>query len=184
MAPKTAEELSQFVLPLFVPDDRHERPDRAGSCVLVRVFDRHFVVTARHVFGSLDRQTFFLGRQGARLIEFTVPGIYTVNGPPEDDVAVIPLSDTQLSRMTGLAFITEQFVEGEGDPPPFPGDEYIVFGFPDSNSQFKPDRRLKDIKQNSFYFQTVAKPPEVAARVGCSLESHMFLKFDPEDISV
>ena len=90
MALKIAEELSQFVLPLCVPDDRHERPDRAGSCVLVRVFDRHFVVTARHVFGSLDRQTFFLGLQGARLIEFTVPGIYTVNRPPEDlDVAVI-----------------------------------------------------------------------------------------------
>lgn len=158
----TNPELSQSVLPLFVPHDQNpERPDRAGSCVLVRLFDRHFVVTVKHVFGRFDKQLFFLGRPGFPLIPLTVGGLYTTD---DLDVAVIPLSDTQLATLGDLVFIPEHFVDGDPEQRPRPSDAYVVFGFPDSNSQFTLDHKLRKIKQLPFRLSDGGKTRHRGAR--------------------
>ena len=149
MSAPTAAILAESVLPVFVPDERHgEIPDRAGTCVLVRLNSRHFVVTAKHNFGDFTKQQFFVGRPRlGQVIPFHVGGIYTVN---DLDVAVIPLNDEHLALLGGLAFIPEPYIEREHDRQPPSDDEFIVFGFPDSNSQFRVNRPTRKIDQNSF----------------------------------
>lgn len=182
VAEATSELLAESVLPLFVPDP--ESPARAGSCVLVRLFDRHFIVTARHVFGDRTRQVYFVGRKRSKLIQLNVPGMYTI-GPPEDlDVAVIPLTAPQLQMFVGLRFIPEKWIELHAWEYSARRDEFVVFGFPDSNSQFRPDRRRRRIQQNSFYFRTTAAQPEIAAREGFDPGTHFLVEFDPRQITV
>jgi hypothetical protein len=75
MKPGDREALAKSVLPMFVADDRDPpAPRRTGSCVLVRIFRRPFIVTARHVFEKFDRQLYFVGRSGSRLIPLHIEG--------------------------------------------------------------------------------------------------------------
>jgi hypothetical protein len=180
-----ADSLAQSVVPLFVPHDQDpERPERAGSCVLVRLFDRDFVVTARHVFGDRTRQEYFLGRRGSNLITFTVPGMFTVKSADEDlDVAVIALTPTQTASLAGLVFIPEESVEIKAGQPS-PRDEYVVFGFPDSHAQFRLDRPHRNIRQKSFYFRTGAARSEISASEGFNHDTHLAVEFDPQWITV
>jgi hypothetical protein len=185
MAEPTSDQLAQSVLPLFVPNDSDpEAPARAGSCVLVRLFNRHFVVTARHVFGDLARRMYFVGRNGSKLIPFAVPGVYTI-GPPENlDAALVPLSGSQFDGLKGFRFISEQWIELEAGHYSAQRDEFVVFGFPDSNSQFRPNRPLRNIRQNSFYFRTTAARPAIAQRENIDSNTHFLVEFDPRQITV
>lgn len=133
------------------------------------------MVTAKHVFGDLDRQVFFVGRRGAQLIQLTVPGIFTI-GPPEDlDIAVIPLDRTQTASLHSLVFLSERSLEIESDVRHSPGDEFVVFGFPDSNSQFRPNRQQNTIVQHQFYFRTGAADGEAASREHVDPATHLLL---------
>src|SRR5215218_1713919 len=47
------------VRPIFTVDGR-ERPDAHGSCVLLRVGDRHFALSAAHVFDSMEENELYI----------------------------------------------------------------------------------------------------------------------------
>lgn len=185
----TAEVLAQSVLPIFVPDDHdNERPERAGSCVLVGLFGQHFVVTARHVFGPdiRKRQQIFVGKTGSKLIRLRVPGIYTIEGPPRDglDVAVMHLGSSEAAERLGFVFIPERSVEKRGDLEPSASKEFVAFGWPDSHSQFRLNRPGRRIRQNSFLLRTTAATPAVAARIDVDHDEHLVLEFNPEQMSI
>jgi hypothetical protein len=55
---RLAERLAHSVLPLFVKDARR-RPDRIGSCVLVRVESRPYAFTAGHVLEAAGSSQLF-----------------------------------------------------------------------------------------------------------------------------
>ncbi len=152
----------------------------------MRMFDRHFLVTAKHVFGKCDRQLFFVGRSGSHLVPLHIPGVYTVSCADEDlDVAVIPLQLEQLAELRGFAFVPEQFLEVELDPYVNADDEFDVFGFPASHSQCETDRCRKNVRQNSFFFRTTAVlRPKAATRERIDESTHLLLEFAPKKITV
>jgi hypothetical protein len=110
--------------------------------------------------------------------------MYTI-GPPDDlDVAVVSLGSSQVAALQGLVFIPEWYVEAEDEQAIESGDEFVVFGFPDSNSRFRPDRQSRNITQKSFYFRTTAAAHDIATRENVSTDTHLLLEFDPKQITV
>jgi hypothetical protein len=97
---------------------------------------------------------------------------------------VIPLTAEQVASFDGLDFVPEDRIEIEPDRYPALDDEFDVFGFPDSNSQFQPHRPTRNVQQASFFFGTTAAPPETVARAGFNPNSHLVLEFDPEKVTV
>jgi hypothetical protein len=175
--------LAQSVLPMFVGDG--DTPQRIGSCVLLSLFGQHLLVTAKHVFGKRDRQWFFIGRQQSKLIPLHVPGIHTVATPDEDlDVAVVPLTTHHVAAMNGLAFIPERYIEIEPERDQSTDDEFVVFGWPASNSTYRVERKTRNIRQASFYFRTTAARPDVARVEKIDLTTQLLVEFDPKKITV
>jgi hypothetical protein len=176
----------QSVLPMVsAADDGH--PRRTGSCVLVRYGSRPFVVTAKHTLEN-NPLAIHVGRRGAKLIPLPVGGFYTTDAYDALDIAVVPLTPEQQSMLQeqNLVFIRETRFELGIDAPeePAPGNDYVVFGWPESKSQSRIDRPRRKIKQNSFTLQTGRAKPESAVRADVDLSSHLVLEFDPEQITV
>ena len=172
------------VLPLFVPDGN--RPERLGSCLLVQLFGIHFVVTAAHVLRGSEGSPLFAGRTGHKLI--ALPGLrgYFPNdeGTEHLDIGVIPLGTSELARFDGLMFVPETSVENEVPQQPSPTDDYIVFGYPESNSQFRVDQPLRNVRQNSFTFRTALTTGHIANQEKLDPEAQLALQFDRENITI
>jgi hypothetical protein len=178
-----AADFDRCVLPLFVPDpDRPDRPTRLGSCVLVQLFGVHFLVTAAHVLRRTDGQPLFVGRQANKLIG--LPGLlgYSI----EDlDIGLSPLDSGELARLDGLIFVPETSMESESPPPRHGGpiNDYVVFGYPESNSQFRVEQPRRNVRQHSFTLHTAITSRNIAAEK-LDPRVHLVLEFDRENIFV
>jgi hypothetical protein len=184
----TSDQLEKSVLPVFVASE-DGKPARDGSCVLVHLLGRHFIVTAGHVLRNTRGRPMYAGRQGHKLIQVSEPGFFTTEEDEHLDIAVIPLNDRELSKLVDLVFIPEDSLELEDvDHQGGPANDHVVFGWPESNSQFRIDRRpggpRRNIRQNSFTLQTKLATPEIGVRENISSESHLVLEFNPNEITV
>jgi hypothetical protein len=180
------EQLERSVLPLFVQHEmRLNRPRRCGSCVLVRLLDRFFLVTAKHNLcvgrdgEVIDGRTIHLGR-ASKLFTFPIHGFYASENL---DVAVALLNQDQVSELIdrGFGFVVEPSVKADATESSEPShvNSYIVFGWPESGSQSHLDPTRKKIKQPPFTFCTRISDRELIACEGFNPESHLFLEFDP-----
>jgi hypothetical protein len=129
-----------------------------------------------------------VGRRGAKLIPLPIGGFYTTDDPDALDVAVTPLSPEQQSTLQtqGLVFIPESRFDLDIDASqePAQGNDYVVFGYSQSNSQFRIDRLVrKNIKQKSFTLHTGAAKAE-STLSDIDFVSHLVLEFDRKQITV
>jgi hypothetical protein len=173
------------VLPLFVPDGN--RPKRLGCCVLVQLFGVHFVVTAEHVLRGTSDQPLFAGRAGHNLIPMIgFTGYFpTSRGAEHLDIAVMPLTESDLARFGGLWFVPEVAVEDDiGPHAPNSVHDYIVYGYPESNSQVRVERQRRNVKQFSFTVHTTLAKADISFREGIDPEAHLALEFDRENVTV
>jgi hypothetical protein len=173
------------VLPLFAPrDDGH--PRRIGSGILARLFGQPFIVTAGHVVEQIQHRTVHFAPPGRKLIQLAnFRGYWFEPERGGRDMGLIPLSRQPASLFDELTFLPSADIGIEVERQPLSAqDNYIVCGWPKSNSTFKLDRPNRNIKQKSFTFHTgIATAPIV----GCehlSRESYLVLVFDPEQITV
>jgi hypothetical protein len=117
------------------------------------------------------------------MIEFHVGGYFS-SDPADTDVAIVPVGPELLPRFQGLNFIRESFFELDPIMQPSPEDklDYVVFGYPGSNSKFRRDRARRHIDQYPFMHHTRTAPAEVAAKVAAreriALDDHLVLTFD------
>ena len=176
----------QAVLPMFSAND-DDHPKRTGSCVLIHYRSRPFAVTAKHTLEH-NSVAIHVGRGGSKLIPLPIEGFYTSHAPDPLDVAVVPLNPEQESMLQerGLVFIREPRFDLDVDAQREAalGYDYIVFGWPESKSQSRIDRPVRNIRQNSFTLQTGAARAESAVRADIDLASHLLLEFDPRQITV
>jgi hypothetical protein len=188
--PEIDTHLERSVLPLFVPKvDRIRWPSRAGSCVLVTLFGRHFMVTAKHVVSwngrLIDGENIHLASRGSKLFRFPVHGFYAAH---HLDVAVVVLNPQHVTELTrrGFVFIPERFIQtGSAHLSVCSPNHVIVYGWPESNTQFHVDPTKRNIKQKSFLFLTqLANFQQPLEDQAIDPATHLLLAFNPDVVTV
>ena len=140
--------------PIFYSGER-ERPERAGTCVLLNVLGCPVIATAAHALRKVGGQLLWLMPPSQEHLVSLGPASAFFT-PDEDepqalDVGFIPCTPQHISILdtAGFAFIPEAALDAgrhsnEGD--------YVVFGWPESSRQFRVDHRRRHIQQRSFSF--------------------------------
>jgi len=181
---RLAERLAHSVLPLFIQDNRG-RPDRIGSCVLVRVGSRPYAFTAGHVLKAAGSSRLFAspGPKG-KLLPLPYTAAPCAAGEPgglECDVGVLPLHDNALGAFAHCAFLTGNEID-ENDEPDGNGilDFYFVFGYPASRTQVNVSHALRQIHQRSFQLTTSPQSADAYLRESLPQRDYLLLDFLPK----
>jgi hypothetical protein len=185
---KLAQRLGQSVLPLFIEDERG-RPDRLGSCVLVRVDSNFYAFTAGHVLQGARHSRLWAspGPKGKLLplpcdIGYQTP---PTEGPYDLDVGILPLRAGALGAFKQCVFLTGPEID-EDDRPDDRGlaAYYFVFGYPASRSQVKVSSEARRIQQISFQLTTSPPTAEAYLRESLPQSDYLMLDFDHKDTRV
>jgi hypothetical protein len=181
--PILAKRLRQSVIPLFIEREKG-RPDRIGSCVLVRLDSDLYAFTAGHVIK--DAGNFRL---------WAVPGLNgTLTPLPCNtgfhtqyfDVGILPLRASALGGFAANVFLTGPDQIDEDNCPDDDGFAtfYFVFGYPASRTQFKVSHTPPRINQQSFQLTTSPSSAEVYSKEALSRADFLLLEFDRKNTLV
>jgi hypothetical protein len=148
---KLAHRLIRSVLPLFVMDER-DHLNRIGTCVLVRVGGRLFLLTAGHVLIDAGAQQLFAisGPKG-RTVGLPNGRSVSHDGETEIDVGVIPLPAHAMSFFDGCtpiegADINESYVVDHA----IAKNSIYLIGYSASNSQVRVNHADKTVRKRRF----------------------------------
>jgi hypothetical protein len=183
-----AERLQESVVPLFMHDERG-RPDRLGSCVLVRLDSDYYAFTAAHVLrdvGSSRLSAPSAGRRGALLPLPPSTAWLTPSRSDNDlDVGVLALSASALGAFERRVFLTGLEIN-QADEPDDAGfaSSYFVLGYPASRTQVKISHESWQIEQKLFHCMTSPVDAAEYAREDILQSDHLLLDFDHKDIVV
>jgi hypothetical protein len=178
-----AERTQRCVLPLFV-EDAHGRPDRIGSCVLVRLHSDHYAFTAAHVLRQAG--TSRLGAPaGGTLLPLPWSAAWTSSNGDTRDIGVLALPASTLGVFEQCVFLSGREID-END---LPDDDaitsfYFVLGYPASRRQTKISHPAHQVRLKSFHCNT--SPVDAAEYVHENLAQadHILLDFDHKDIAI
>jgi len=170
------------VLPVFTHES--ERPERIGTCVLAKIDDHHFIVTAAHVVEAVHRATGrFVVAVGGELYAI-LRARFVTPSDHEADIGLIPVrSETAaLLCQQGGEFLGSEMIDeverAEGtDMLNALANAYVAVGFPASPHQSRINHRETKINAKSFSARLTLAPttnyPE-----GLSFDNHLLLDFD------
>lgn len=183
-----AERLQESVVPLFVRD-RSVRPDRIGSCVLVRLDSGFYAFTAAHVIRDAGCATLLAPSEGKGGKLLPLPSCTAHlkfaerNGDP--DVGVLVLPARQLGPFRERIFLTAEEID-EHDLPDDrgPNSFYFVLGYPASRTQMKVSKAERRIFQRSFHCATDPVGTAEYLQEKLSQADHLLLDFDHKEIKV
>jgi hypothetical protein len=183
-----AERLQESVTPLFIVDPRG-RPDRTGSCVLVRLGSDFLVFTAAHVIREAKTAHFFAPSEGkgGKLIPLPPYTAYmsTREGDSDLDVGVLALQARLLGPLQRRIFLDSEQIDEKDQPDDTSLESfYLVLGYSGSRTQVKVSNAERRIHQQSFRFST--HPVDTAEYVQEKLpqSNHILLDFDHNEIKV
>jgi hypothetical protein len=182
-----AERLQKSVLPLFC--NRSGRPERAGTCVLVRLQSDFFVFTAAHVLRDAGSSIFFAPSQGEVSKLLPLPRctaqLKFSGGHNDLDVAVLLMPAHELGPFHQSSFLTGDEIDND-DRPDDNGLEsfYLVFGYSASRTQVKTSRMKRHIHQQSFRCSTNPVGAQEYQQEELSQADHILLDFDHKEIRV
>jgi hypothetical protein len=183
-----AERLQESVVPLFMDDDQG-RPDRLGSCVLVRLDSDYYAFTAAHVLrdvGSSRLSAPSTGKGGTLLPLPPSTGWLSPTTSDNDlDVGVLALPASALGAFERRVFLTGPEID-QADQPDDTGfaSSYFVLGYSASRTQVKISHERFQIEQKSFHCMTSPVDAAEYARENVSQSDHLLLDFDHKDIVV
>lgn len=175
---RLANRLIRSVLPLFVMDER-DHLERIGTCVMVRVDARLFLLTAGHVLADAGtRQLWAISGPRGRTIGLPNGTSVSHDGDTEIDVGVIPLPPNALSFFDGCtpieeSEINESYVVDQG----IGKNSIYLIGYSASNSQVRVNHADKTVRQTSFQFTGLAEIEEVYRRESLSVLHHLVVEF-------
>jgi hypothetical protein len=171
--------------PVYI-DTGKARPEAAGSAILLRVGEAHFVLTAAHVLDLTAKADVYIG--GTRLL--ALGGRYITSPLPRDgqrdndriDIAIFPLTPEQVAALGDAVFV-EVGATAPGhvtDPTPRSGSYYLVAGYPLS----KQPKTIPDtiLKAQPVYLAAKALPAENISEMGLDPRNHILLEFDREAV--
>jgi hypothetical protein len=183
-----AERLQESVVPLFMDDDRG-RPDRLGSCVLVRLDSDYYAFTAAHVVrdvGSSRLSAPSTGRGGTLLpLPPSTAWLSPTTSYNDLDVAVLALPASALGVFERRVFLTGPEID-QADQPDDAGfaSSYFVLGYSASRTQVKISHERRQIEQKSFHCMTSPVDAAEYAREDVPRSDHLLLDFDHKEIVV
>lgn len=183
-----AERLQESVVPLFTDDERG-RPDRIGSCVLVRLDSDHYAFTAAHVLrdvGSSWLSAPATGRGGALLPLPPSTAWLSPSGRGNDlDVGVLALPASGLGAFERRVFLAGPEIDQDGQPDDAGFSSfYFVLGYSASRTQVKISHESCHIDQKSFHCTTSPVDAVEYLTEGVPQSDHLLLDFDHKDIVV
>jgi hypothetical protein len=182
-----AQRLRESVAPLFIID--RGKPDRIGSCVLIRLDSDFFAFTAAHVVRAAESAHFFVPSEGRGGKLIPLPP-YTAHlssqGRDNDlDVGVLALKERQLGPFQRRVFPAGTQID-KNDRPDDQSLEslYLVLGYSASRTQVKVSRTERQIHQQSFRCSTHPVLAAEYAQERMSPADHIRLDFDYKEIKV
>lgn len=185
---RLAERLQESVVPLFMDDDRG-RPDRLGSCVLVRLDSDYYAFTAAHVLrdvGSSRLSAPSTGRGGDLLpLPASTAWLSPTSIDNDLDVGVLALPASALEAFERRVFLTGREID-QADQPDDAGfaSSYFVLGYSASRTQVKISHERRQVDQRSFHCMTSPVDAAEYVRENMLQSDHLLLDFDHKDIVV
>ena len=174
------------ILPVF--NNERERPERVGTCVLIRVHDHAFVVTAAHVIDDIQGSTGrFTVAIGGKLITIHRDRFVT---PPQDaaDVGLVPLRPPVVNAFLqsgGLFLDGDSIDENEKadgkDVLNTLAHTYFAVGFPASRSQSRIHHAQRKIHVKTYSIGLTLAPTD-SYPIGLERDQHILLDYDPKEI--
>jgi hypothetical protein len=183
-----AERLQESVVPLFI-GDRGGRPDRIGSCVLVRLDSDLFAFTAAHVIREAGNARLFAPSEGRGGKLLPLPPCRAHLSSSENhndlDVGVLVLSARQLGPFQRRVFLAGTEVD-LNDQPDDQGlaSFYFVLGYSASRTQVKVSKAKRHIHQQSFHCSTDPVDAAEYLQKKMSQTDHVLLDFDHKEIAI
>jgi hypothetical protein len=183
-----AERLQESVVPLFI-GDRGGRPDRIGSCVLVRLDSDLFAFTAAHVIREAGNARLFAPSEGWGGKLLPLPPcrahLSSLENHNDLDVGVLVLSARQLGPFQRRVFLAGTEVDLNGQP----DDQglasfYFVLGYSASRTQVKVSKAKRHIHQQSFHCSTDPVDAAEYLQEEMSQADHVLLDFDHKEIVI
>jgi hypothetical protein len=183
-----AERLQEFVVPLFIGGS-HGRPDRIGSCVLVRLDSDFFAFTAAHVIRDAASARLLAPSEakGGKLLSLPpcTALLSSSEGHDDLDVGVLVLPAHQLGPFQQRVFLAGTEIDQNDRPDDQrPASFYFVLGYSASRTQVQVSKAERHIHQRSFHCAT--SPVEAAEYLQeqMSPTDHLLLDFDHKEIKV
>jgi len=162
------ERVSAYTRPVFDVDDR-DRPNQLGSCVLLRVLDCRFLLTAAHVLNESDRSTLYLGARDGNLVPICgrkySPSI--VGRKDRFDIAFLELAEDVSADSLSI--------EGTDVADNPNGNIYSVAGYPNSRSRLDSARKL--IAADPIIITSTPSPIRPYDSLGVKPQTHIILDF-------
>lgn len=169
------------VRPMYSSEDG-STAEFIGSCVLINVAGKKYVVTAAHVVDWIEsRGLYVAGPVGAELVQLVGKIVSTAapSGRNKDryDFAFWPVSASAESQLGPVRFINENDVSHNRV------DSltrmYIASGYPMSKNRNKIDNANNSIVSVLWkYAANVVNLPDLANEMGLSGNDHFFLKYE------
>jgi hypothetical protein len=179
------ERLQQSVVPLFI--NRAGRPDRIGSCVLVRQHQEFYAFTAAHVIEDSGGATLFAPSEakGGKLrpLPLWTAHLKFSEGPNNLDSGVLVLPPHQLGAFEQHTFLTGEEIDNDDRPDDQRLDTfYFVLGYSASRTQVTVSQTKRRIHQQSFRCSTSPVDAAEYAQEQISQRDHILLDFDHKEI--
>jgi hypothetical protein len=177
--------LIKSVPPIFYSGER-DRPERAGTCVLLNVFGCPVIASAAHALRKVgDRLIWVMPPAQNNLVPLGAAATFCTDDEDEPqglDVGFIPCTPQHVSTLeaAGFSFVREAALDTERRPH---DAEYVVIGWPESPRQCDINPVRRHIDQHSFEFWTGEVSAAKAQRAGESPDSHLVLEFNPKKVS-
>ena len=157
-------------------------PRIIGSCMLVRVDGRNYVVTAAHITDELATDALYItGMVGAELVQ--VVGIVRSTAPPPEgrrkdkiDIAFWEIDDHKIDQLGQVSFIEESQISH--NKAPIKNRLCLAAGYPYSRNKRNVNNATKTLKPSlSKYTAALTEDPVIARDYGVSGHQHLFLKY-------
>ena len=165
------------VRPIYGSNEQN-KPYHIGSCVLIAVGAKKYLVTAAHVIDHNDRSTLYVaGTTNLVKIEAECIISKSIDGSRKNDkfdFAVMSLSDQVVQELgTGTKFLKESDILLAT---PKQRSLYLALGYP--NSRNKTNNLNLSVSQNPFVFSsTLVDNPDIFKGISVSAETHYLLDF-------
>jgi hypothetical protein len=181
-----AERLTKSVLPLFT-DDQRGKPDRIGSCVLVRLDSSRYIFTAAHVIRDAGSAPLWVPcAEGSRTrLKLSRHAAHLTPELNPLDVGIFLLHPSVLSAFEGRVFLADRELDLDGLPDDQSlGSFYYVIGYSASRTQVKVSHERRQVNQKLFHCTTSVVEADEYLQEHVSQSDHVLLDFDHNEISV
>jgi len=177
-----ANEMASYVHSVRI-EDENRMPFLVGSCVLLRVSQRLFALTAAHVLDENVNETLFIVTPNTSVIlegqKHTTLSAYTDHRDDPIDVGVLQLDDPTSRELQEAQTLTLGCCDALASP--LPNALYFACGFPHTKNR-RANLTTATVQANRFKFFSKSLPPDFYQDVNRNVGQHFVVGFDKRHV--